>query len=344
MVATSLRSEGGCLKVLLKTLTLATLAVAIFNFPAKAQTQEAPPMEPPYTNDSEFDPILGEDPTATNSPVPVSPGIDPVPEARPAPETKTSETKTQDQRPVTARPPYRKGQPVEKGVKLIKHPDAKKGLMRIEADGTYVYKVKTTPKDKSGIVRFGFMNPPNIVSADGTTDFKGMYTSEDLFTLMIDYEWQPFSKYGKFGVQTGLGFATATGNGRFLVPDAAGSVEALETYNFFIVPLNLGLIYRLEFFKSQWLVPYLSGGGSYIGVVELRDDGKSNFTGTPAAYGAGGLMFNITAFDKEMAFNLDSEYGVGNLWLVAEYRFQKAFSEELDFTGGIMSLGISADF
>lgn len=327
------------MKVPLKIWTI--VAVVLIAFQAHAQTAEAPPMEPPYTNDNEFDQVMGEDPLATNQPIPVSPGSTPAPVAPPSSSAKSSQPAlSTGYEPAYSQKAYKKGDPLEKGVKLIKHPDAKKGLLRIEQDGSYIYKVKTAPKSQTGIVRFGFMNPPNIQSADGSATFKDMYSADDIFTLMVDYEWQPFSKYGKLGVQMGGGFSTTSGTGRFL----DGSGEAIEKYNFIILPLNLGLIYRLEYFRRQWVAPYISGGGSYIAAAEMRDDGKNNFTGTPAAYGAGGMMFNITAFDKEMAFNLDAEYGVGNLWLVAEYRYQKSFSEDLDFTGGIMSLGISADF
>ncbi|WP_413289955.1 hypothetical protein [Bdellovibrio sp. HCB337] len=330
----------------LKTLTV--MMAAFIALQAQAQNKEAPPMEPPYTNDNEFDAVLGEDPMATNQAIPVSPGIAPTPAPVAQPKkqvpvqqapTQQADTTPSHYEPVWSQPSYKKGEPLDKGVKLIKHPDAKKGLMRIEQDGTYVYKVKTSPKSQTGIIRFGLMQPPNIVSADGTTTFKDMYTADDIFTLLVDYEWQPFSKYGKLGVQLGGGFSMTSGHGRFL-----DGTEALESYDFVTLPLNAGVIYRLEYFKRQWVAPYISAGGSYIAVAEIRDDGKNNFTGTPAAYGAGGLMFNITALDKQMAFNLDAEYGVGNLWLVGEYRYQKSFSEDLDFTGGIMSLGISADF
>jgi hypothetical protein len=329
--------EGGSLKNLLKPLLMT--AVLLSGLQTLAQNKETPPMEPPYTDANEFDPVLSEDPSASNQPIPVTPGI----QAQPTP---APSRKQQSQRytPAYAVPTYKKGQPLEKGVKLIQHPDSKKGLLRIEADGSYIYKVKTTPKDQSGIIRFGMMDPPNILSADGNADFKTMYSSSPIFTLMFDYEWQPFSKYGKLGLQAGGGFSTTSGSGRFLTPDLNGSTEAQEKYNFIILPMNLGVIYRLEYFARQWVAPYISGGGSYIAVAEIRDDGKNNFTGTPAAYGAGGLMFNITALDKAMAYNLDAEYGVGNLWLVGEYRYQKAFSQDLDFTGGILSLGISADF
>ncbi len=272
------------------------IAFVLVSLQGHAANKETPPMEPPYTSDSEFDSVLSETPAPTKT--------------------------------------------LNKGVKLIHHPDAKKGLIRIEQDGTYVYKIQTTKKNHTGIVRFGLMTPPNIQSADGKSDFKSMYTSSDVPTILFDYEWQPFSKYGKLGMQTGAGIATATGQGHFLRDGTA----ATEKYTFLIVPLDLGLIYRLEYFKRQWIAPYVAGGGTYIAVAELRDDGKQSFTGTPAAYATGGLMFNITAIDKSMAFNLDNEYGVGNLWLVAEYRLQTAFSKDLDFTGSIMSLGISADF
>jgi hypothetical protein len=332
------------------------VAFATFTVHAFAATQEAPPREPPYTDSNEFDSVLGEDPAATNSAIPVSPA--PTNSQAPAASQSTLDDWTTENPPVQQQAAPQKPKPKkvaagyesaasdqvnhepQKGVKLIHHPDAKKGLIRIEQDGTYVYKVKTTPKNQTGIVRFGLMDPPNIVSADGYTDFKGMYGGSSIGTLMFDYEWQPFTGFGKLGVQAGFEFAMASGNGHFL----KDGTPAQEKYTFVILPLNLGLIYRLEYFKRQWIAPYVSGGASYIAVAEMRDDDKNNLSGTPAAYGAGGLMFNLTAIDKSMAFNLDSEYGVGNLWIVAEYRYQQAFSEDLDFSGGIMSIGISADF
>lgn len=338
------------MKIFVKAFAVAVVTMISLQIHA-ATPKEAPPREPPYTDDNEFDSVLSEDPSASSTAIPVSPGPAPTP-------AKTSELDNWDQQlaPETTAPTKAPAKKVskgyapsyadevdktpQKGVKLIHHPDGKKGLIRIEQDGTYIYKVKTTPKDQSGIVRFGMMDPPNIVSADGYTDFKSMYGSAAVPMLMFDYEWQPFSGFGKLGVQLGGGLAVANGNGHFL----KDGTPAQEKYTFLILPLNAGVIYRLEYFKRQWVAPYVSGGGSFIAVAEMRDDGKNNFSNSPAAYGAGGLMFNITALDKSMAFNLDSEYGVGNLWLVAEYRYQKSFSDLVDFSGGLMSLGISADF
>jgi hypothetical protein len=222
---------------------------------------------------------------------------------------------------------------------MIPHPNAKKGLVRIEQNGTYVYKVKLKPTHYTGSLRFGQMEAPNIVSADGRTDFASMYETKKLPMVMFDYDWQPFTNFGKLGVEMGVGFAMATGNGRFLNGD-----KAQEVYTFVAIPLNLGVVYRFQYARNQWVAPYISGGGTYIGVAEIRDDNKHNVTGTAALYGAGGLMFNIGAMDDEVAFKLDNEYDVGGLWLTAEFRYQNALSEDLDFSGSIISLGISAEF
>jgi hypothetical protein len=332
-------------QALCKAILVATMAMS-FGL-AHAQTKEAPPMEPPYTDDNnEFDPVQGEDPAATStSPIPVSPTADPVaaPEKqtqnRPAEAAPSSRESSADYQKEYSN--VRPNSKHSKGVQLLHHPDAKKGLMRIEQDGTYVYKVKQQKSDSSGFVRFGVMDPPQIEAADGIHNFANMYGSEGMFTVMAEYEWQPFAKYGKLGVQLGVGFATAEGNGFF---ENDPNTVPLEKYTFYAVPLNVGLVYRMEYFKRQWVAPYVSGGGTYIGVAELRDDDENHFSGTPGAYGAGGIMFNISSMDRNLAFELSNEYGVANLWLVAEYRYLQSFSEDLNFSGGIMSVGVGADF
>jgi hypothetical protein len=338
--------------VFLRALLIATMVMSAGL--AHAQNpSEAPPREPPYVDDNEFDPVKGEDPSATSSqPIPVSPTDDPVPKAasprrdrdsqyspysEAAPVAPKKESSSSYQKEYSQAIPAKR----EKGVQLLHHPDVKKGLIRIEQDGTYVYQTKTQKSNETGILRLGVMEPPNIKAADGVHNFADMYGG-GMFTVIGEYEWKPFSKYGKLGVQAGVGFAMAEGNGYF-VSDPSGE-RAEEKYTFFALPVNLGVVYRLEYFKRQWIAPYVSGGGSYIGVAELRDDNKSNFAGVPAGYGALGIMFNISAFDRSLAFDLSNEYNIANLWLMGEYRYQKAFTEDLDFTGGIMTLGIGADF
>ena len=75
---------------------------------AHAQSSEAPPREPPYVDDNEFDPVQNEDPSASADPVPNAPVEDPIP----AP-SQQSETPVVEQAPRpsnrASRPAYSSG-------------------------------------------------------------------------------------------------------------------------------------------------------------------------------------------------------------------------------------------
>lgn len=353
---------------------IALLAAMMFHA-ASAQEVESAPQEPPYVQENEFESSsdLSEDDMAIEAemnqsldPMPAqkketvnlneSVGEAPVIPVEPEDTALDFET-SEDPQPIPQEEPrYAAPTPVAPkasgktgskagGVHYIHHPQASKGLLRITEDGAYVYKTEEIKSQgKSGTLRFGMMDPPKILSADGTTTFQSMYSASQQPLLMFDYEWQPFSNFGKLGVQAGFGFLMSTGKGRFISGSMAGQ-EAEESYTFAAIPLNLGLTYRMEWMRGQWLAPYVSAGGTYVGVVEFRDDSKApSAVGTPGAYGAGGFLFNISAMNRSTAFTMANEYGITNLWITLEYRYLYTFSEEVDLTSGIISAGVAVDY
>ncbi len=232
------------------------------------------------------------------------------------------------------------------GVEYIHHPQAAQGLLAITKDGSYIYKTKETGEfNKTGSFRMGMMDPPKIVAADGTT-FDMMYSSGQQPVFMFDYEWQPFTGYGKLGVQAGFGLLVANGNGRFASTDPTiNGQQAKEKYTFLAIPLSAGVVYRLEWLRRQWFAPYVAGGGTYVAVAEFRDDGKTpSGVGTPGAYGSVGMLFNVSAVDRGTAFTLSSEYGIANLWVSVDYRYLQTFNEDLDFSSSIIGAGIVVDY
>jgi outer membrane lipoprotein-sorting protein len=229
-----------------------------------------------------------------------------------------------------------------------KHPGAKEVLYLIDEEGVYHYRVQTiSKKDNSMFFRIISQDAPNIIGHTDAEDFtfKDMYNVSSLSGIDFVYEWQPLKSFGKLGVQAGVGFATASGKGYFKSSDASltGKIPR-ESYTFFSIPLSLGVVYRFEFMERQWAAPYIAGGGIYNGLVEYRNDSDLNTVGTPAAYGAGGLLINLTALNKDLAFTMDREYGFSQLWLVAEYRRVQSFNKELDITTNQISVGIGADY
>lgn len=303
------------------------------------QMEESAPQEPPYASapvESEFDSAEKQNAEVLS----VLQNSDPK-EVKKNAADDFYKPKADNEEPVRQERPTASG---KSRVEKIHHPLAGKGLLRIEKDGTYVYKTRESNHDQSASFRVGLLQPPEIQGP--YADFKTMYSSTDIPIIFFDYEWQPFSSFGKLGIQAGLGFFTSQGQGRFQTPDdRTGSYVAEEKYTFLAFPINLGVVYRLEWMNKQWFAPYLAGGGTYFAIAETRDDNKSpSLVGSPGVYGAAGGMFNITALDRETAFTMSSEYGISNLWVTAEFRYIKSFNEDLDFTSSVVNLGFAVDY
>jgi hypothetical protein len=309
-----------------------------------------PPQEAPFIAEPKLDSQLDQ-PTVT-SPV-VSPVVSPTPPAR------AQETQVQSSGRSLPYQGQRKPRTDEgriTGRELIHHPMSAKGLQRIDKDGTYYYEPITfKPQNETIDVRIGQIKPPpQITAVDGSSSYESMYGTGNPAQVAVDYEWYPLTGWGKLGLQGGAGFFTSHGNGRFahasgdpssLCDPATEICDAREVYTFYGIPLSLGVIYRLQVGDRPYFAPYLVGGGSYYLLAEKRDDGKPvKAVGVAAGYGGGGVMFNISAFDRETAFTLESEYGLHNIWISGDYRYVAAANNSLDVSASIISIGLVMDY
>jgi hypothetical protein len=307
---------------------------------AKSQDNESPPNEPPYNNtellDAEMDAINGppvndEPPPSAAVPTPQKPALS----SNQLETSSTLKTEPQFVKPEGSR---------RGGVLRVPHPNAAKGLSRINIDGSYQYKVRLKPKSRSSSLRFGAMAPPSITGATtsaGTKDFESFYGSSNIVSVNFDYEWQPFINFGRLGLVLGSGFATVRGSGYF----KSSGAEADEVYNLYIVPLSAFVSYRFEYARRQWAVPFVKAGGTYFGLVEARDDNKSpTLAGAPTVGGGGGVHFSITAFDSQGAFILDREYGIADMYLTLEAQVLQGLSSDIDFSTQMVNLGVTVDF
>lgn len=238
------------------------------------------------------------------------------------------------------------GQSKSGGIEYIRHPQAANGLIAIRKDGTYIYDVLQDQKsERSGSLKVGMMDSPRIYAEDGTS-YDQMYSDSASPYLNFDYEVKPFENFRSLGFHVGVGLLYSQGNGRFKGGSSStGETEARERYTFFAVPLSLGAVLRGQWSDRQWLIPYIAGGGSYIGVAEMRDDGKGpNMVGTPGVYGAGGLLFSVSSMSRESSHILNSEYGIKNLMVGLEYRRLQTFTDDLDFSSNIISAAVTVDY
>jgi hypothetical protein len=230
----------------------------------------------------------------------------------------------------------------------IMHQNAKEGLVRITADGTYIYDTKRELKSESSKLTFGVANQPVIdIVIETQTSGPQVYNFDDLYTessnLIIGYDYEKFMwiENGKLGYQLGASAMIANGRGILV---SSGDLSA-ESFTFLTLPINAGAVYRFEYKDKQWFAPYAAGGGTLLTLIEKRDD-----VATPKVaagfgfYGAGGILLNVTALDPDAGFQLDNEYGISNLWLSLEFRITEVNSEAFSFSNQYVNAGLSFDF
>ncbi len=243
---------------------------------------------------------------------------------------------------------------VDSGLKKIQHAGSADGLTRIDKDGVYLYDVENELKNQSSHIRIGAASNPEV-SVDvcqvlGTNDcasiqtisFDDIYTGASKMTLGYDYEYFFTLSGGKLGAQLGFALQYAQGQGRLKIDLTKSSTEK---FIFVTLPLYFGGTYRFEYKDKQLFAPYISGGGVYMGLFEKREDtSKIAAIGSPGFYATGGILFNVTAMDREMASDFNSEYGISNLWINLEFKTVNVESEAFKYESNYIQSGLSFDF
>lgn len=225
---------------------------------------------------------------------------------------------------------------------------ANEGLFKITKKGEYLYDVQPSPQNRAASFRVGTASFLNLQNASGRY-FDEIYGEDPKPVLFFDYEWQIFQGFGKLGIKLGSGVTFANGHGLYAYdyndPDGGQTNQALEKYNFFMFPNSLSLIYRLQIFNRQWLVPYGEVGIDYFGIMEIRDDYEEvKFGGAPHFHFAVGGAFLLDVLSRETMLEVDRQYGINHIWLTAEYRRFEYITGQFDFSDDIFNAGIMVEF
>lgn len=237
----------------------------------------------------------------------------------------------------------------------ISHPLAQEGLVRIKKDGTYIYDIERPLKRETSRISFGQADHPEITLLIQQADAQGNPTGverefifSDLYNdtsgviLGYDYEWFSYVNKGKLGLQAGFSAMFANGNGRL---KALPNDPSTENFTFVTLPLTLGGVYRLEWKDKQMVAPYASGGGTYVVLLEKREDQAApKAIGALGFYATGGVLFNLGALDRDAGFQLESEYGISNMWISLEFKVIEVSNSAFGFSNRYLNAGLSFDF
>ena len=224
------------------------------------------------------------------------------------------------------------------------HPFAEKGLVRITHDKVYLYRTKKSDQNRASSIRIGFFDHTGFTRLETDVAFSSLYTKSSTPIIFYDYEWQLWQGFGKFGWKLGTGIYVARGNGAFKSKDNSALIPR-EKFTFITFPNSISFIYRLQFWDTQIIVPFIEGGGDMIAFFESRDDERfPKFGSAPATHVAVGASFNLGFLGADSTIELDREYGINSIWLTGEYRTLFGLSNRLDFTFDIINFGFLFEF
>ncbi len=232
--------------------------------------------------------------------------------------------------------------------RYIEHPNAERGLIKIDKERNYIYKVPTSEQSGTGSFRMGSYKPTELTNPQNSAlTFEEMYDT-NYPILLYDQEFQLSRRFGKLSWKAGAGFYFAQGTGQFAEENNDPTAEPREKFTLFVIPLNIGLAYRFKFFENQWLVPYAEGALDGFCFGESRDDDQNPALGAalgfaPAAHFSFGGSIPLGRNARSF-IDLDREYGINAVYLTVEFRQYVALSDKYDFSGQAISGGITADY
>jgi len=228
----------------------------------------------------------------------------------------------------------------------IRHPFAKKGLIRIDKNKTYFYRVSRSKQNRASSIRFGFFDPSNLQNPDGKS-FDVIYDQSSGPMILYDYEWQMWRTFlGKTGFKLGSGLYRATGNGTF---ENTTTLTPREEFTFFVFPNSASIVQRFQWWDTQTFVPFVEAGVGYYAFAERRDDDQNpalgaKIGGAATVHGAGGIAISMNAFDANSLLELDNEYGINSVWLIAEFRLVVGLHPDFDFSSNVINAGFMVEF
>ena len=148
--------------------------------------------------------------------------------------------------------------------------------------------------------------------------------------LEVGFEWLFFKDMGSLGLGVSVGVSWA--EGLALRPD--GSQDPNNTTAFWMIPLRLELIYRMDYFANRYrfpLVPYIRGGLAYHiwlatdsagALAKYQTTGGEEISGIGGRFGFHfglGLQFLLDVLDPATARTFDIEVGVNRTYLFVEW-------------------------
>ena len=168
----------------------------------------------------------------------------------------------------------------------------------------------------------------------------------DPYMITFGWDWYFLDNFGLLGVTTQFGSWRAHGSSRVCYDDTLGeevvscnstninsSAEGNDTTSLSILPISMGLVYRLDALKRSYnipFVPYIKGAlqyflwSNYGGTDISRINGEKGQGGTAGYHVAAGLAMALSWIEPGAAARGRATSGIYDSYLYAEWNKIKA--------------------
>jgi hypothetical protein len=150
----------------------------------------------------------------------------------------------------------------------------------------------------------------------------------------IEFDYVVWDKMGEISIGATVGFSQIQGKGIAYDPSTGTQYKSSDTSLLNIIPLQLNLCYRFDWFaqkKGVPLMPFIKLGLDYdiwwvmngVGDVPRPGLGGKGYGGRWGWHATVGLAFLLDFIDPETANDLDVNTGINNTYLFAEWTISR---------------------
>lgn len=154
-------------------------------------------------------------------------------------------------------------------------------------------------------------------------------------TFFGEHQFFHNETYGSLGVVASLQINYYWGYGQYAIPLFQPSGDAfpstsLTKFSFGAIPISVGADYR--FSLGHTIKPFVMIKPTLIPFFELRDDGVAGHQGlSKAIYTNGGINILLDGMDKDLAWDLYSDYNIKHVYLTIEFVKLTTFASDVVF-------------
>lgn len=199
--------------------------------------------------------------------------------------------------------------------------------------------------------------PKTDEAFESATPYADAFGSELMWSWGGSWDYQVIRDYGSLAISAGLRYATITGG--------AAETDSDDSTSLNILPLSLGLTYRLDIFATRWnvpIVPYVKGGatmalwwinngkGEIANTWSLEEpyEERTAWSHTLGYYYGGGVQFLLDVFSNRMSTTMNNEMGITNTYVFVEYLEQElndfGSGSSIELSGQGFSFGLMFEF